>query len=73
MVRQWWCMPLIVAHGRQRQADLSEFEASLGYKVSSRIARTVTQRNSVLKTGQVEHRTAGRTVTRSVAGVEGRS
>jgi len=28
---------------RQREADLCEFEASLVYKASSRIARTVTQ------------------------------
>lgn len=25
----WWRMPLIPAFGRQRQADLNEFEASL--------------------------------------------
>ena len=34
---------------RQRQADLSEFQASLVYKASSRTDRTVTQRNPVLK------------------------
>ena len=39
-------MPLIPALGRQRKADLYEFEVSLVYKVSS---RTVTQRNPVLK------------------------
>ena len=39
----WWrCMPLIPALGRQRQVDLSEFEASLVYKGSSRTARAVT-------------------------------
>ena len=43
----------VVAHAfnpsnwRQRQADLCEFEASLGYRVSSRTAMAVTQRNSV--------------------------
>ena len=42
-------MPLIPALGRQRQADLCEFEASLVYKVSFRIVRAVTQRNPVLK------------------------
>ena len=39
-------MPLFPALGRQRQADLSEFKASLFYRVSSRTARD-TQRNSV--------------------------
>ena len=34
---------------RQRQEDLREFKASLVYKVSSRRARTVIQRNLVLK------------------------
>jgi hypothetical protein len=42
-------MPLIPALGRQRQRQaISEFEASLVYKVSSRTARA-TQRNPVLK------------------------
>ena len=27
---QWWCRPLIPELGRQRQADLYEFKASLG-------------------------------------------
>ena len=34
---------------RQKQADLCEFEASLIYRVSSRTARVVTQRNSALR------------------------
>ena len=42
-------MPLIPALARQRQVDLWEFEASLVYKVSSRTARAVKQRNPVLK------------------------
>jgi hypothetical protein len=41
-------MPLIPALGRQRQADFSEFEASLVYRVSSWTARAI-QRNPVLK------------------------
>jgi hypothetical protein len=41
----WWCMPLIPALGRQRQR-ISEFEASLVYRVSFRTARA-TQRNPV--------------------------
>ena len=41
-------MPLIPALGRQRQADLCEFKASLVYSVSSRTARA-TQRNPVSK------------------------
>jgi len=42
-------MPLIPASRRQRQEDLSELEASLVYRESSRAARA-TQRNSVSKT-----------------------
>ena len=39
---------------KQKQVDLSEFEASMVYKVSSRTVRTVTQRNSVLKNKQTK-------------------
>lgn len=35
---QWWLTPLVPAPGRQEQV-VSEFEASLGYGSSSRIAR----------------------------------
>ena len=35
------------SYWRQRQADLCEFEASLVYRVSSRTARAVSQRNPV--------------------------
>jgi hypothetical protein len=35
---QWWPKPLIPVLGRQRQ-EISDFEASLVYKVSSRTAR----------------------------------
>ena len=41
-------MPLIPAFRRQRQANLSEFEANLVYRESSGIAR-VTHRNPVSK------------------------
>lgn len=41
-------MPFSPAFGRQMQADVSEFEASLIYKVSSRTARMATWRNPVL-------------------------
>ena len=38
-IRQvWWCMPLIPALRRQRQA-ISEFDASVVYKIISRTAR----------------------------------
>ena len=40
-------MPLISALGRQGQDDLCEFEVSLAYEVSSRTARTDTQRNAI--------------------------
>ena len=40
---------MLVTHtfGRQRQVDLWEFEGSLGYRASSRTARTVVQRTAV--------------------------
>lgn len=34
---QWWCLPLVLALGGQRQADLCE--ASLVYRVISKTAR----------------------------------
>jgi hypothetical protein len=40
-------MPLITTLGRQRQADLCEFEASLFCRARSRTARA-TQRNPIL-------------------------
>ena len=45
---QWWRRPLIPALG-DRGRQLYELEASLGYRVSSKTGRTVTQRNPVLK------------------------
>ncbi|EGV91257.1 hypothetical protein I79_026099 [Cricetulus griseus] len=42
-------MPLIPALGKQRQADLSEFKASLVYKVSFRTARTANTEKLCLK------------------------
>ena len=45
----------MTAFGRQRQVDLSEFEGSLVYIVSSRTAKTVTQRNPVSKTKTHTH------------------
>ena len=44
-----WCTPLIPALEKQRQVDLYNFEASLVYRVSSRTARMISQRNPVLK------------------------
>jgi hypothetical protein len=35
---QWWHTPVIPAFGRQRQGDLCELEASLVYRVSSKLA-----------------------------------
>ena len=49
----WWYVPLIPALGRQTQADLCEFKASLVYKASSRTARA-TQKNPVLEDKQKE-------------------
>ena len=42
-----WHVPVILALGRQWQADNGEFEASLVYRTSSKIVRAVTQRNLV--------------------------
>jgi hypothetical protein len=47
----WWYMPLNPALGRQRQENFCEYEASLGYKARSRIARA-TQRKPCLKEHQ---------------------
>jgi len=55
MAKEWleFCFSFALIHWcwRQRQADLSEFEASLVYRVSFRTART-TWRNPVLKSKQ---------------------
>ena len=45
---QWYYTSLIPALGRQRQADLCEFEVGLVYRVSSRTTKAV-QRNPVSK------------------------
>jgi hypothetical protein len=56
-----WCTPLILALGRQRRADLCEFEASLIFKDSFRTARAVTQRNSILKNENKQTKTKTKT------------
>jgi hypothetical protein len=53
----WWHTLLIPALGRQRR-QISEFEASLVYKVSSRTARAI-QRNSVSKNKQTNKKIRG--------------
>ena len=50
--------PVIPALGSQRQADLCEFETSGVYRVSSRTARTVTQRDPV--SNEKNHKTKSR-------------
>lgn len=35
----WWYTPLVPALGRQKQADIYEFEASLVYRPSSKTAK----------------------------------
>lgn len=42
----WWCIPLLLELGRQRQVVNYEFKASLVYTKSSRSAR-ITQREPV--------------------------
>jgi hypothetical protein len=39
MWRAWWHKPLIPALGRQRQANICEFEVNLVSRVSSKTAR----------------------------------
>ena len=46
--RGWWCTPLTSALRRSRQADLTDFKASVAYRASSCIANTI-QRNPLLK------------------------
>ena len=45
----WRRTPFILALRRQRQVEICEFKANLGYKISSRTARTVIQRNLISK------------------------
>lgn len=42
-------MPLVPTPGRQRQEDFYEFQARLVYKVSSRTAKAITQKDPVPK------------------------
>jgi hypothetical protein len=51
----WWHRPLIPAL-RCRSTQISEFEASLVYRVSSRIARAI-QRNPVSKKTKTKTKT----------------
>jgi hypothetical protein len=53
--RGWGGVFSLTTLGRQRQADLREFKASLVYKASSEIAR-VKQRNPVLKSKQQQQK-----------------
>lgn len=47
MAEQWWHTPLITALGRS-QVDICEFKDSVVYRVSTRIAAALVQRNPVL-------------------------
>jgi hypothetical protein len=37
----WWHIPLIPAFGRQKQADLCDFEANMVYIMSSKTGRAI--------------------------------
>ena len=45
----WWHIPLITSTQEAKAVGSSEFEANLGYGLSSRTAKAVTQRSTVLK------------------------
>ena len=62
---QWWHMLLILAFRRQRQVNLCELEASLIYRVSSRTARVVIQRNTL----PLKKKTKQTTTTKSMLSV----
>jgi hypothetical protein len=51
-------MPLIPGLGRQRQANLCEFKASLVYKESSKIAKTTTEEHCLKKPNQPTNQTS---------------
>ena len=57
----WWRTPLTPALGRQRQVNLGEFEASLVYKVSSRLLKG-TRRNPVSKDQKIKNKNKKRMV-----------
>ena len=47
-IARYWCTPLTPALGRQRRKDLTEFEVSLIYPVSPKMARAM-QRDPISK------------------------
>jgi len=52
--RKWWLMSLSSAVGRERRADLYEFEGSLVYRARSRTARATTEKLSQKLRGVVD-------------------
>ena len=59
---EWWCTPLIPALGRQRQADLCEFETTLVYRASTKTGSKAIQINPVSKNKQTSKQKATRPI-----------
>ena len=66
-----WCTPLTPALGRQRQVNLSEFEASLVHRVNPRtsIAKHINSISKIHEKKKLQHTKIQYTVSRSFLGL----